>query len=167
MLSSLLRYDLPFPFLYLSSGRKLHDDVPPMAASRVSKVLLRELDVPVEELFSSFNLTHPVGSASISQVCSLAALRVRRHKNCSSCAIASCGLLIAVTCVRAAIRVAVPLRIRIYIYTKYIISTCLAFRANSGVGQSRQSSTFSGRQRLRGSTVSLLAERITLRVGCR
>ena len=49
-------------------GRKLHDDVPPMAASRVSKVLSRELDEPVEELFSSFNLTHPVGSASISQV---------------------------------------------------------------------------------------------------
>ena len=49
-------------------GRKLHDDVPPMAASRVSKVLSRELDEPVEELFRSFNLTHPVGSASISQV---------------------------------------------------------------------------------------------------
>lgn len=49
-------------------GRKLHDDVPPMAATRVSEVLSRELDEPVEELFSSFNLTHPVGSASISQV---------------------------------------------------------------------------------------------------
>lgn len=52
-----------------SVGSKLHDDVPPMAASRVSKVLSRELDVPADELFSSFNLTHPVGSASISQVC--------------------------------------------------------------------------------------------------
>lgn len=52
-----------------SAGRKLHDDVPPMAASRVSQVLSRELDVPADELFSSFNLTHPVGSASISQVC--------------------------------------------------------------------------------------------------
>lgn len=50
------------------AGSKLHDDVPPMAASRVSKVLSRELDVPADELFSSFNLTHPVGSASISQV---------------------------------------------------------------------------------------------------
>lgn len=39
-----------------------------MAARRVSKVLARELDVPPDELFTSLNLTHPVGSASISQV---------------------------------------------------------------------------------------------------
>ncbi|CAN0359203.1 unnamed protein product, partial [Laminaria digitata] len=61
------RHDF-MPKVYLKKLGRLHDDVPPMAASRVSKVLSRELDEPVEELFSSFNLTHPVGSASISQV---------------------------------------------------------------------------------------------------
>lgn len=55
-------------WLYPSAGSKLHDDVPPMTARRVSNVLSRELDAPPEEVFSSLNLTHPVGSASISQV---------------------------------------------------------------------------------------------------
>ncbi|CBN74513.1 ABC transporter-like protein [Ectocarpus siliculosus] len=61
------RHDF-MPKIFLRKLGKLHDDVPPMAASHVSKVLARELDVPAEELFSSLNLTHPIGSASISQV---------------------------------------------------------------------------------------------------
>ncbi|CAN0194323.1 unnamed protein product [Ectocarpus sp. 12 AP-2014] len=61
------RHDF-MPKIFLRKLGKLHDDVPPMAASHVSKVLARELNVPAEELFSSFNLTHPIGSASISQV---------------------------------------------------------------------------------------------------
>ncbi|CAM9798469.1 unnamed protein product, partial [Hapterophycus canaliculatus] len=61
------RHDF-MPKIFLQKLGKLHDDVPPMAASRVSRVLSRELDVPPDELFTSLNLTHPVGSASISQV---------------------------------------------------------------------------------------------------
>lgn len=39
-----------------------------MSARKVSKVLSTELDTSADEIFSSLNLTHPVGSASISQV---------------------------------------------------------------------------------------------------
>lgn len=39
-----------------------------MPAEKVSRVLKRELDVSPDEMFLSLNLTHPVGSASISQV---------------------------------------------------------------------------------------------------
>lgn len=55
-----------FALWYIDS--KLHDDVPPMPARSVTEVLSKELNAPVEELFTSLNLTHPVGSASISQV---------------------------------------------------------------------------------------------------
>lgn len=49
-------------------GSKLHDDVPPMPGSKVAEVIQKELDAPPLEMFSNLNLSHPVGSASISQV---------------------------------------------------------------------------------------------------
>lgn len=46
---------------------KLQDEVPPVNAETVKKVLLRELKGPVEDLFSAFDYK-PVASASIAQV---------------------------------------------------------------------------------------------------
>ncbi|CAM9496496.1 unnamed protein product, partial [Discosporangium mesarthrocarpum] len=61
------RHDF-MPKVFLGKLGTLHDAVPPMPAHRVQDVLDKHLGVPPDDLFSSLNLTHPVGSASISQV---------------------------------------------------------------------------------------------------
>eukprot|EP00611_Tribonema_gayanum_P008756 TRINITY_DN1836_c0_g1_i2.p1 TRINITY_DN1836_c0_g1~~TRINITY_DN1836_c0_g1_i2.p1 ORF type:complete len:478 (-),score=92.03 TRINITY_DN1836_c0_g1_i2:1001-2434(-) len=61
------RHDF-MPKQYLRKLSQLHDDVPPMPAEQVGPLIEQGLGVKIGELFSSLNLTHPVGSASISQV---------------------------------------------------------------------------------------------------
>ncbi|CAM9644796.1 unnamed protein product, partial [Phaeothamnion confervicola] len=56
------------PKVYLQRLSALHDAVPPMPAEQVRHEVEKELRAPVAEVFSELNLTHPVGSASISQV---------------------------------------------------------------------------------------------------
>ncbi|CAM9749507.1 unnamed protein product [Chrysoparadoxa australica] len=61
------RHDF-MPKMYLRKLGTLHDSVPPLPPEVVEAVIERELGGPASETFSYLNLTHPVGSASISQV---------------------------------------------------------------------------------------------------
>jgi aarF domain-containing kinase len=61
------RHDF-MPKVYLQKLGLLHDAVPPMPADQVRRVVEAELGGPIEDVLTGFNITHPVGSASISQV---------------------------------------------------------------------------------------------------
>jgi predicted unusual protein kinase regulating ubiquinone biosynthesis (AarF/ABC1/UbiB family) len=57
--------------VYLKKLGKLHDAVPAMPPDRVKKEVEQELALcgtTIDGYFSNLNLTHPLGSASISQV---------------------------------------------------------------------------------------------------
>ena len=47
----------------------LHDQVPPMPPAQVRASIEGELGAPLEQVFEWINLEKPLGSASISQVC--------------------------------------------------------------------------------------------------
>ena len=61
------RHDF-MPRHYTTKLSKLHDDVPPMDANDVRKIIEAELCGPIEKYFSSLDLSSPIGSASIAQV---------------------------------------------------------------------------------------------------
>lgn len=56
------------PKIYLRKLGRLHDNVPAMSSEKVKKIVEEELKGPIENTFQNLNLTHPLGSASISQV---------------------------------------------------------------------------------------------------
>ncbi len=60
----------------------LHDQVPPMPPAQVRASIEGELGAPLEQVFEWINLDKPLGSASISQVCTSACvLAVPVHFN--------------------------------------------------------------------------------------
>ncbi|CEM06643.1 unnamed protein product [Vitrella brassicaformis CCMP3155] len=64
------RHDI-CPPPYIRKLSTLHDRVPPMSAKRARKVVeqeLKKLQLDFDQLFASFDLTKPIGSASLSQV---------------------------------------------------------------------------------------------------
>lgn len=61
------RHDF-LPPQYTSKLGRLHDEVPGMPPSQVKQLIEEGLGLEIPEYFSYLNLTHPVGSASISQV---------------------------------------------------------------------------------------------------
>ena len=56
------------PQIYCDKLSTLQEEVPPLSADEVSSLLDEELKRPAKTLFSSLNLSHPLGSASIAQV---------------------------------------------------------------------------------------------------
>ena len=61
------RHDF-MPLQYTTKLSRLHDDVPPMPAREVRRILERELKGPLDKFFSSIELDFPLGSASVAQV---------------------------------------------------------------------------------------------------
>lgn len=61
------RHDF-MPIQYIEKLSKLHDDVPPLDAKEVRKILKKELYGDLNDYFSSIDLVKPIGSASIAQV---------------------------------------------------------------------------------------------------
>eukprot|EP01031_Cornospumella_fuschlensis_P034357 gene34357-41588_t len=61
------RHDF-MPVEFTSKLSQLHDQVPPMGEGQVRQIMESELPGSIDHYFTSLNLTHPVGSASIAQV---------------------------------------------------------------------------------------------------
>ena len=61
------RHDF-MPKHYTSKLSKLHDDVPPIPANVVQRILEQELGGPLENFFTFIDLKKPIGSASVAQV---------------------------------------------------------------------------------------------------
>ena len=56
------------PSQYTSRLSRLHDDVPPLPADVIQRVLEKELQGSIDTFFSSIDLENPIGAASIAQV---------------------------------------------------------------------------------------------------
>ena len=61
------RHDF-MPPNYTSKLSKLHDNVPPLGADEIRRVLEAELGGPIDLFFDQLNLDVPIGSASVAQV---------------------------------------------------------------------------------------------------
>lgn len=61
------RHDF-MPVEYTSKLCQLHDNVPPLGANEIKKVLEDELGEPLENFFKCIDLDKPIGSASVAQV---------------------------------------------------------------------------------------------------
>lgn len=61
------RHDF-MPPQYTKKLTKLHDDIPPIGAKDIRKILEDEVDGTIEDYFTELDLNDPVGSASIAQV---------------------------------------------------------------------------------------------------
>ena len=61
------RHDF-MPIQYIEKLSKLHDDVPPLDAKAIRKILKKELKGEIDDFFTSIDLDKPIGSASIAQV---------------------------------------------------------------------------------------------------